>query len=167
MSWSLIVAMDKNGVIGKNNSLPWKLPRDLEHVKTITTGSTIIMGRKNFESIGRPLPNRRNIILTRNRNYSVEGCEVYHSVQEVLDVCHDSEDVFVFGGGEIYRLFLPYVSTMFVTRIHHEFDGDTYFPSINEKEWKLICAQSGILDEKNKYTHVFLIYKRVSHITVK
>lgn len=161
MGWSLIVAMDKNGVIGKNNSLPWKLPRDLEYVKKLTTGNTIIMGRKNFESIGRPLPNRRNIILTRNPNFSVEGCEVYRSVQEVINTCQDNEEVFVFGGREIYRLFLPYVSTMFVTRIHHEFDGDTYFPEIEWGEWEEVSYQKGVKDKNNPYDYSFHIYKRV------
>lgn len=155
----IIVAHDKNGVIGKNNELPWNLPEDLKYFKKKTTNYPIIMGRKTFESIGKPLPNRENIILTRDENYAVENCKVINSIQKLL---FRSDVGFVIGGSEIFNQFLPFVDKLFITRIDHEFEGDTYFQNYNNNnEWKLVSSVKGIKDEKNPYDYFFEIYDRV------
>lgn len=151
--------MDENNVIGKNNDLPWHLPNDLKFFKKITTGHTIIMGRKTFESIGRPLPNRKNIVLTRNKSFEAEGCTVVHSVDELGPYLKDDE-VFLIGGSELFNLALDRADRLYITRIHDEFDGDTFFPKIDLNQWKLIDEQSGEIDEKNVHEHTYLIYER-------
>lgn len=156
---SLIVAMDENRVIGKNNDIPWRLPKDLEYVKNTTKGHTIVLGRNNYESIGRPLPNRRNIVMAREEeDFTAVGCEVAHSMEEVFEMCKNDEEVFIFGGAQIYRMFLPYVEKMYITRIHHEFDGDTFFPEVDMSEWTEISKVKGVKDEKNPYDYYFHIY---------
>lgn len=152
--------MDENGLIGKNNDLPWRLPSDLKRVKMITTGHTIVMGRKNYESIGRPLPNRLNVILTRNKEYHAEGCEVIHTPEAIFEMANSDVEVFIFGGTEIYKLFLPYVQSMYVTKIHHSFEGDTYFPSIDWDEWKEISKEEHHANEKDPHDFSFLFYER-------
>lgn len=159
--FSLIVAMDENQLIGKNNTLPWHLSSDLKKVKTLTTSNVIVLGRKNFESIGKPLPNRLNVVLTRNSNISIPGCVVMHSVDEVISAFqHDPREIFIFGGAEIYKLFFPYISKMYITLIHQTFEGDTYFPPYNKEEWKILSKKEGIVDEKNKYPHTFYVLER-------
>lgn len=135
-----IVAMADNRVIGKNNQLPWHLPADLKHFKTITTGNAILMGRKTFESIGKPLPNRLNLILSRNGNYSAPGCQVVTSLEEAkkLASAEHKEIIFIIGGAEIYRQLLPQVERLYVTLIHQSFDGDAFFPELNMADWKEI-----------------------------
>ncbi|MGE7839119.1 dihydrofolate reductase [Viridibacillus arvi] len=157
---SLIVAMDNNRVIGKNNKLPWKLPKELEYVKKTTLGHSLIIGRKNFESIGRALPRRRNIILTRDKNYSIEGCEIAHSTDDVFKMCENEDEIFIFGGEQIYKLFLPYAKKMYVTKIDFEFEGDTFFPELDFEKWNEIYVQKGITDEENPYPYFFHIYER-------
>ncbi|MDU0201747.1 dihydrofolate reductase [Paenibacillus sp. MAH-36] len=156
----LIAAMDKNRVIGKDNDIPWRIPNDWRYVNKITKGHTIVLGRRNFESIGKVLPDRRNIILSRDTELNIEGCEMAHSIQEVFDLCQNEEKIFIFGGEQIYKLFMPYVKKMYVTKIHHEFEGDTYFPEIDFSEWKEISVEKGITDSKNPYTYFFHIYER-------
>lgn len=160
MKLSIIVAMDTNRVIGHNNQLPWHLPADLQHVKKLTLNHSIVMGRKNYESIGRPLPKRRNIILSRS-NYAASGCEIANSVEEVFEMCKNEDEVFIFGGEEIYKLFLPYVDKMYITLIHRKFDGDTYFPQVDMNEWREISNKEGIVDDKNVYKHTFRIYQKL------
>lgn len=160
MKFSLIVAMDKNRVIGKDNDIPWRIPKDWEYVKNTTQGHAIVMGRKNLESIGRALSNRRNIVLTRKKDFTFDGCEIAHSIEEVFDLCKSEEEVFIFGGEEIYKLFMPYVEKMYITKIHHEFDGDTFFPEVDYGEWEEVSVTKGITDEKNPYTYYFHIYER-------
>lgn len=160
MNISLIVAMDQHRVIGKNNDIPWRIPKDWEYVKQTTEGYAIILGRKNLESIGRALPNRRNIVLTRNRKFSFPNCEVAHSLEEVFELCKDEEEIFVFGGEEIYRLFLPYVNKMYITKIHHEFKGDTHFPEVDLSEWTEVSVTKGITNKENPYTYYFHVYER-------
>lgn len=159
MGISLIVAMDENGLIGNNNDLPWRLPADLKRVKEITYGHILVMGRKNHESIGRPLPERRNVILTRNKDYTSEGCEVIHEPFDILKEVEEKE-IFIFGGTEIYKIYLPYVQTMYITRIHESFEGDTYFPEVDMNEWEEVCLERHDPDEKNKYSYTFYIYDR-------
>ena len=127
MITSIIVAMDMNRVIGKDNQLPWRLPRELQYVKQTTMGHPIILGRKNYEAIGRPLPGRRNIVMTKDPQFSAEGCEIAHSVEEVYQLCEGEEEIFIFGGEQIYKLFLEKTDKLYVTVIHHEFEGDTFF----------------------------------------
>jgi dihydrofolate reductase len=134
--FNLIVAMNHKGIIGRDNNLPWHIPEDLQYVKQMTMNKVIIMGRKNYESIGRPLPNRENIILTRDTEYVAEGCTIYHTVNDIMrDYQHRAENVFIFGGAEIYKLFLPYVHRMYITTVYMDVKGDIYFPTINGSEW--------------------------------
>ncbi|MGN1401060.1 MAG: dihydrofolate reductase [Bacillus sp. (in: firmicutes)] len=158
MNISLMVAMDENRVIGKDNTLPWRLPAELQYVKQTTMGHPLIMGRKNHEAIGRPLPGRRNIIMTRDENYLSEGCEVAHSVEDVFRLCEGEDEIFIFGGEQIYRLFLPYVTKMYITKIHHSFGGDTYFPEIDMDEWVEVSKVQGLKDEKNPYVYYYHVY---------
>ncbi|MBP1993551.1 dihydrofolate reductase [Paenibacillus eucommiae] len=159
MSISFIYAMDRNRAIGKDNSLPWHLPADLKFFKSVTTGHPILMGRKTYESIGKPLPGRRNVIITQNPRFSAEGCEVIHSVEQALELFHD-EELFVIGGAEIFRLFLGKVDRMYITEIDHEFAADTYFPDMSMEQWELVSSEQGQQDEKNPYVFHFRIYDR-------
>ncbi len=129
---SLIAAMSENRVIGRHNTIPWRLPDDLKRFREITLGHPVIMGRKTFESIGRPLPGRKNIIVTRNTDYHPEDCIVAHNLREALEECADSEEVFICGGGEIFREMLPMAERIYLTVIHEEIEGDTFFPTIPE-----------------------------------
>ena len=161
MITSIIVAMDMNRVIGKDNQLPWRLPRELQYVKQTTMGHPIILGRKNYEAIGRPLPGRRNIVMTKDPQFSAEGCEIAHSVEEVYQLCEGEEEIFIFGGEQIYKLFLEKTDKLYVTVIHHEFEGDTFFPEIDYSQWKEISKVQGITDEKNPYTYFYHVYERI------
>ncbi|MFS1512768.1 dihydrofolate reductase [Chengkuizengella sp. SCS-71B] len=156
---SIIFAMDQNRLIGKDNQLPWRLPADLAFFKKTTLQHPVLMGRKTYESIGRPLPNRKNIILTQNKNYEAEGCIVVNTIEDALNECNDEEN-FVIGGSEIYKLLLPYVNKLYVTHIEHVFNGDSYFPEIDEKIWEQTNKVKGIKDEKNPYDYYFITYKR-------
>lgn len=160
MKVSLIVAMDKNRVIGKDNDIPWRIPKDWQYVKKTTKDHPIIIGRKNLESIGRVLPERRNIVLTRDKNFTFKGCEIAHSIEEVFKLCKNEREIFIFGGEQIYRMFLPYVDKMYITKIDSEFEGDTFFPEVNFNEWKEVSVEKGITDEKNLYTYFFHVYQR-------
>ncbi|GAE33254.1 dihydrofolate reductase [Halalkalibacter akibai] len=157
---SFVVAMDRNQVIGKDNQLPWHLPADLKFFKKVTTGHTIVMGRKTYESIGRPLPNRHNVILTTNANYEAEGCEVVHQVEDVLQMVNQDEEFFIIGGTQVFSLFWDYVDRLYVTFIDHEFEGDTFFPKIEQDQWDMVSAELGMVDEKNVYPHEFRIYEK-------
>ncbi|MEO1434782.1 MAG: dihydrofolate reductase, partial [Bacteroidota bacterium] len=130
MKISIIVAQTENRVIGKDNDIPWYLPADLKYFKKVTTGHHIIMGRKCYESIGRPLPNRANVILTRRMDFHAEGCIVTHSLEEALDIARRNEETeaFIIGGGEIYNLAMPLVDQIYLTQVHTELEGDIYFP---------------------------------------
>lgn len=160
MNISLIAAMDKNRVIGRDNDIPRRLPKDWEYVKKTTFGCPIILGRKNFESIGKPLPGRRNIILTRDLEFTFKGCEIAHSKEDVFEMCKSEKEIFIFGGEQIYQLFLPYVKKMYLTKIHDEFSGDTFFPEINFDEWNEVFINKGITDDKNPYTYYFHVYEK-------
>lgn len=159
---NMIACMGKNRAIGKNNQMPWKLPADLKHFKKITTPFTVVMGRKTYESIGKPLPDRINVILTTDKNYQAEGCTVYHDIPTLIEneFVEEGNTIFVIGGAEIYKQFLPYANKLYVTIIEEEFEADAYFPEINLKEWEQISFEKGIKDEKNKYDYNFYEYKR-------
>ncbi|HHW37031.1 MAG TPA: dihydrofolate reductase [Bacillales bacterium] len=159
---SIVVAMDKNRVIGKNNQLPWHLPADLAFFKKVTMGKAIVMGRKTFESIGRPLPGRENIILTKNRDYRAEGCTMIHSIDDVFDLEKtENGEVCIIGGAEIFNEVLTCTDRLYITEIDHEFEGDTFFPLIKESDWTLISKEKGPKDEKNPYDYYFTIYERI------
>ena len=151
----IIVAMSKNKVIGDSNNLIWHLPEDLKRFKQLTTGNTIVMGRKTYESIGRPLPNRRNIIITRDLNYFVDGCEVVNSLEEALLLSNN--DCFIIGGGEIYRQAIDISDKIYLTLIDKEFEGDTTFPEIGE--WHELSCESFNNDE---FDYSFIEYERFS-----
>ena len=157
---SLLVAMDRNRLIGKDNDLPWHLPADLAYFKRITMGHPIIMGRKTHQSIGRVLPGRENIILTRNPDYLAEGCKVIHSIEEIIAMNNPSEELFIIGGAEIFKEILPFSDRLYITEIDEAFTGDTFFPEFSTNEWKLISKEIGIKNEKNPYAYSFAVYER-------
>lgn len=159
MDISIIVAVAKNWVIGKDNHLLWHLSGDMKHFRALTTGNVVIMGRKTFDSIGKPLPNRRNIILSRSLD-KIDGCEVYSDVENLLaDPTLKHEKIFIMGGGEIYRLFLPLTKRIFLTHVDVEITGDTTFPKIGE-EWIEYSREAFKADEKNDYNFEFVNYIR-------
>jgi len=160
MTISIIVAFANNRVIGKDNQLIWHLPNDLKHFKAVTSGHPVIMGRKTYESIGRLLPNRKNIIVTRNTAYQVEGAHVFNSLEAAIESCIGEEEIFIIGGSEIYGQALTLAHKLYITEVLHEFEGDAFFPEINFEEWKVISEENGILDEKNKWEHRFKLYHR-------
>ncbi|AZV59300.1 dihydrofolate reductase [Peribacillus frigoritolerans] len=158
---SLIVAMDQNRVIGKNNKLPWHLPADLQYFKKVTMGHPIVMGRKTFESIGRVLPGRENVIVTRNQEFKAEGCVVLHDIAQIkMFADNHEEEVFVIGGAEIFKEILPFTDRLYITEIHETFEGDTFFPEIDENEWDEISSHPGSIDEKNRFAHDFIILQK-------
>lgn len=154
---SLVAGYAHGRVIGKDGRIPWRLPNDMRHVKRVTTGHTIVMGRATFESIGRPLPNRRNIVLSRDRGLIIPGVEVVHSVEEALTL---DDDLFVLGGEHIYRQFLPLADRLYITEIDYKTEGDTFFPEWDHDAFRLISRQEGVLDEKNTLPHTFYVYER-------
>lgn len=161
---SAIVGIGKNNVIGKNNDMPWHLSADLKYFKRTTSGHHIIMGRKNYEAIGRPLPNRTNLIVTRNTDYTADGCLVVNSLPEALAIAKNNEDTeaFIIGGGQIYGLSLPMLDKLYITEIDVEVpDGDVFFPEIDFKEWKLISSEAHNKNEKNNYDYTFKVYERI------
>lgn len=160
---SLIVAMDQNGAIGKDNALLCYLPADLKYFKEKTTGHPIIMGRRTFESLPNgALPNRRNIVISRNRSYRASGAEVCGSLEECIRLIKDESESFVIGGGQIYSHAMEYVSRLYITRIQHLFEGaDTFFPKIKEDEWRCCWSESHQADAKNPYGYTFQKYIRL------
>ena len=159
---SIISAIGKNNEIGKNNGLLWDMPVDLKHFKKITSGHPIIMGQKTFESLGRPLPNRKNLVLTLDENFKAEGVEIFHSLVKINDFIQKSnEEFFVIGGGQIYRLFMSTVDKLYITHVDGDFpDADTYFPTIEEPKWQKIKEEKHEPDEKNKYAYSFVEYAK-------
>lgn len=159
---SIIVAKAKNNVIGKNNELIWHLPEDLKRFKALTTGKVIIMGRKTFESLGRVLPNRKHVIFTRNLDFTIENenVEVVHDLSEIQKYIDAEDECFVIGGGLIYNMLMPYTDKIYATVINQDFDGDTYFPVINEQEWKIEKIEKGLKNENNPYDYEYIDYTR-------
>ena len=163
MPVSLIVAVSKNGVIGKQNSLPWYLPADLKRFKQLTTGHPIIMGRKTYESIGKPLPNRTNIVVTRDTEYRADGVFVVSSVDDALKLAFESvggEEVFIIGGAEIFRRTIPTADKLYMTLIDATIDGDVLMPEIDLGEWLETSREKFPADDKNSYDYQFINYKR-------
>lgn len=156
---NMIVAMAKNRAIGKDNQLLWRLKSDLQHFKAQTLNKALVMGRKTFESIGRPLPNRRNIVLTRDPDFSAEGIEVVHSVDEVLAL--DVDEIMIGGGEQIYRLFLEHAHKLFVTEVDVDIEGDAFFPELDD-DWLSIARESHVADADNEYDFEFVEMVKIS-----
>ena len=162
MKISIVVAMDTNGVIGKDNELPWRLPADLQHFKKTTMGKPILMGRKTWESIGRPLPGRTNIVITRDSGYQAEGCVVVNSIDAAMLAASEQDEVMVIGGAEFYRQVLPRTDTIYLTRIHETFEGDTVFPELNAADWREVERSDQSADEKNPHDYSIIRLERVN-----
>jgi len=163
---ALIWAMSRNNVIGMENALPWRLPADMAHFKSLTSGHPVIMGRKTFESLGRPLPNRTNIVLTSDPSWSATGCLVAHSIRESLDIAskhlpNGDPEVFVIGGELVYRQALPCAQRLYVTLIDAVIEGDASFPEVDWQEWRELNRQEHAQDDKNAYSCIFLSYERL------
>mgnify|MGYP001171906948 FL=1 len=149
MKITIVAAIASNNVIGQKNSLPWDIPEDLKRFKQLTSGHTILMGRKTFDSIGRPLPNRINIVMTKDTNYQREGVEIVFDEREALNLIKDlNQEVFIIGGSKIYELFEPWATSLMITRVLKDFEGDAFFPNINWNNW-LIKNKEEFLDEKS------------------
>jgi len=161
---SIIAAIDLNNAIGKDNKLLYHLPADLARFKLITTGHSIIMGRKTFESLPNgALPNRRNIIITRNKKIAFPGCETATSVEEAINMCYNEDEVFIIGGGQIYEQALEFADSLYLTVIHHIFtNADTFFPKVNWIKWSKISSEVHQPDENNSYKYTFEVYHSIS-----
>ena len=162
MKISIIVAMAANRVIGRDNRLPWHLPADLAHFKAITMGKPILMGRKTWESIGRPLPGRTSIVITRDREYQAPGCVVVHDIAAALQAASGHDEVMVIGGAELYRQVLPRADTLYLTCVEGEFEGDTFFPALADEEWREVACEAHPADEKNPHPYRFITLQRVN-----
>lgn len=161
MILAAIVATDLNNAIGLNNKLLWHLPADLRFFKSVTMGCSIIMGRKTYESIGFLLPGRKNIIISRNTDYKVEGAEVYYDLQEAIYDCKNENKVFIIGGAEIYEQSMEHIDELFRTLVKHKFEADTFFPQIDQKKFKLEWKEDHTANEKNKYDYSFEKYVKI------
>lgn len=159
MAVTMIAAAAANGVIGANNRLLWKLPADMAYFVANTKGKPVLMGRKTFESLRRPLPNRTNIVLSRTLTSAPEGCELVRSPQEALEK-YGTENMMVIGGEEVYRLMLPYADRILLTEIGDEYEGDAYFPEFDRGEWTLVSRTEGVRDENNDMPYAFAVYER-------
>lgn len=162
---SLIAALTENRVIGKNNDLPWRLPDDMKYFMKTTTGHHVIMGRKNYDSLPanfKPLPNRTNIIVTRQLNFVAKGCTVVNSIKAGIEIAKSNkeEELFIIGGAQIYEQALPMAHRLYLTEIKAEVNGDTYFPKIDRNQWKEISRVAHASDEKHQFAFDFVIYKR-------
>jgi dihydrofolate reductase len=160
---SLIVAISTNNAIGKAGDLLCHLPNDLKYFKQHTTGATVVMGKNTFLSLPRrPLPNRRNIVLTRDTNFAYENTEVAHSVEQLQSMLAADENTFIIGGGQVYQQFLPLVDTLYITHIHHAWeDADTFFPNIDPSIWHCTSQERHEADEKHAYAYTFAVYHRI------
>ncbi len=156
---SLIFAMGKDNSIGYKNKMPWHLPADLAYFKKVTMGKPVIMGRKTFESLGRPLSGRTNIVITRNKEFSHEGCIIVDSVEKARELIKD-KDCFIIGGAEIYSAFMPIADKMYITKIDNEFEADTFFSQIDYSKWRLVTSESGVKNENNPYEYMHLVYEK-------
>jgi dihydrofolate reductase len=163
MRISAIAAMSSNRVIGKDNQIPWYLPADLKFFKRTTTGHHVIMGRKNYMSIGKPLPGRVNVVITRNPFFISSGCVVVHSIEEAFAVAHaqGEGEVFVIGGGEIYRLAMPFLDRIYLTTIDLHVTGDVYFPQVNPEHWAVTSEERFGPDPKNTYSFMIQVLDRI------
>jgi dihydrofolate reductase len=167
MTISLIVAAAENNVIGKDNKLPWTLPADMKYFKNITWAMPVVMGRKTFEALGKPLTGRTNIVITRNKDWSAEGVKTVKSIDEAIiaAAATDAKEIFVIGGGEIFKSVMSSADKIYLTRVHHSFEGDAFFPEINKKEWEVASNRDYTADEKNPYSLSFQVWQRKSPVS--
>ena len=156
----MIAAVAENNALGKKNKLVWHLPNDFKRFKSLTTNHHIIMGRKTFESFPKPLPNRTHIVISRQENYNPGGCIVVDSIEKAIALCPENEDSYIIGGGEIYTLGLQYADIIEITRVHHTFDADAFFPKINEREWQLVESEENFKDDTHLYDYTYETYIR-------
>lgn len=156
----VIAAVAENNEIGKNNELVWHLPNDFKRFKSLTSGHHIIMGRKTFESFPKPLPNRTHIVITRQKDYHPEGCIVVENMQKAIEICPEDDISYIIGGGEIYKLGLPFTDKLEITRVHHSFEADTFFPEIDPEQWKIIQSEFHDKDEKHLFDYTYETYIR-------
>ena len=156
---TLIAAVAENNALGKDGDLPWRLPDDFKRFKKLTEGHHVILGRKTFESLPNKLPNRKQVILTRKKDYNPEDCVVVHNIKDAISFVSDDEQPFVIGGAEIYKLALPFIEKLELTQVHHSVDADTYFPEIDFTKWNLTEKDYHEKDEKHNYAFSFLTYK--------
>lgn len=157
---SLIAAMDNSGLIGANNDIPWYIPHDLKRFKRITSGHTVIMGRQTFESLSKPLPKRRNIVITSDRQYQKPGIEVVHSIEDAIRIADKKQENFVVGGSAIYEQFLPFANKLYLTFIKAVFEGDTYFPKVDFSNWKLVEEEAHQTDDDPPLHFIYKTYER-------
>lgn len=163
MTISLVVAAAKNDTIGKNGALPWHLPNDMKHFKNVTWAMPVIMGRKTFETLGKPLKGRKNIVISRQKNFRPEGIVVVNNFEDALFVARetDAKEVMVIGGGEIYKMAFPQARRVYLTRVEAEPEGDTFFPQLKPEDWKLVSQKDHPADEKNIYAHSFQVWEKI------
>ncbi|MFO7720495.1 MAG: dihydrofolate reductase [Gillisia sp.] len=157
---TLIAAAGENNELGKNNDLVWHLPDDFKRFKKITSGHHIIMGRKTFDSFPQPLPNRTHVVITRQENFKKPGIIVVNSLERAIELTSDDPEIFVIGGGEIYKMAMDAADKIELTRVHGEFEADTFFPEIDESQWKLVSEEFHEKDEKHQYAFTYLTYER-------
>ncbi len=159
---TIIAAIANNNALGKDNDLIWHLPADLKRFKKVTSGHHILMGRNTFESIGKPLPNRTTVIITRNENYKQEGCIVVDSIEKAIEVAKNDEHIFIIGGAQIYKQVIEnnLADELDITQVHHSFDADVFFPEIDLNIWEETTRENFSADEKNKYNYSFINYKK-------
>lgn len=159
---SLLVAAAENNVIGKDNKLPWYLPSDLKYFKNLTWGMPVVMGRKTYQSLGKPLQGRKNIVVTRNQHWAEEGLTIVHNIEAAIEAAKEEnvKEIFIIGGAEIFKTTFAMADRLYVTRIHQAFEGDVYFPEINTNDWQLVKSIDCAPDEKNLYAHTFEVWER-------
>jgi len=157
---SLFVAASTNNVIGAGGKLPWRIADDLKRFKRLTMGKPVVMGRLTWDSIGRPLPGRKNIVITRQPGFGAAGCEVVDSPAAALRAAADAQEVMIIGGSQIYELFLPHAGRIYLTRVHAELDGDAFFPAIDERVWTLVDTETHVADNAHEFAFDFLVYER-------
>lgn len=157
---TLIVAASENNAIGIDNQMPWHLPNDFKYFKRNTVEHSVLMGRKTFEAIGKALPDRRNIVITRNANFQGEDIDVANSIQEALLYCRDEREVFIIGGANIYQQALPLANKVLLARVHTTIKGDAFFPELPSEEWELVASDSHQADDKHAFAYTFEVYTR-------
>jgi dihydrofolate reductase len=159
----IIAAVAENYALGKDNQLIWHLPDDFKRFKSLTTGHFIVMGRKTFESFPKPLPNRTHVVISRQKNYKPEGCIIVSSLKEAIESCPKNETIYIIGGGEIYKQSIEIADKIEITRVHHEFDADTFFPEIDFKKWNLIFDEFHSKDDKHQFDFSYQTYINKKH----
>lgn len=156
----IIAAVSENNALGKDNDLVWHLPDDFKRFKKLTSGHYIIMGRKTFESFPNPLPNRTHVIVTRQKNYTPEGCLIANTLQDAIQLCPANENIFIIGGGEIYKQSMVFADVLEITRVHHTFEADTFFPEIDSTVWELVSEEFHPTDDRHKHSFSYQTYNR-------